>query len=607
VTLVRTLATGLTGAIGCDYIPARNLLVFVDFNAGKIMTVDLTSGNVMTIGTGYGFPEDIVIGPDGDGAAYVTERVGTLVRVDLSNANRSAATVLHSGMVAPQQIALSADGKRAYTVEYTSSGGQLWRVDLGVSPSAQAVVSNLNEAVGLLISEDESFALISEQANTGTVSRFTIGTGDRQQLVGNVPAPFFMRWADARRTSFFLPLRDPQNRIVKVSLAPRQPTVTDVFQTVPFRPSSNVVTTSHARVIICSDAEVGEYQLPTGSGMKILGIVYDPPGPDIKAERIILQNQGSEAADLSGWTMRDAANHVYTFKSGTYAQPSDVLRLWTKSGQDGGGDLYWNRGAAVWNNTPGDVAKLRNAQGTDVDTYPYSTPSASVAPGAAQPVGPGGGGAMYSPVVSPHDPNLLYVACDMGGLYRSQNGGAEWTMIDGHQMMVSINIDRGNPPRVPPPKLVVCHPDQAKQDWLLAWGEFRGLRLSKDKGATWTEIPIGKSGMQSWASTTVTALGIDPDNGRLFVGTIDGAHYHDPDATGSWSGQSWNTCSVVAGHVISFVLRRATRYFGRKAADQRFRRRDEPGAPSQPSSVRDAADRLRDEPGRHVPLGGRRR
>jgi hypothetical protein len=42
--------------------------------------------------------------------------------------------------------------------------------------------------------------------------------------------------------------------------------------------------------------------------------------------------------------------------------------------------------------------------------------------------GPGGGGYMYSPSLSPFDPNQIFLVCDMGGMYRTKNGGQTWTM-----------------------------------------------------------------------------------------------------------------------------------------------------------------------------------
>jgi photosystem II stability/assembly factor-like uncharacterized protein len=44
-------------------------------------------------------------------------------------------------------------------------------------------------------------------------------------------------------------------------------------------------------------------------------------------------------------------------------------------------------------------------------------------------IGPGGGGAMFNPTVSPHDPNRIFVSCDMTGAYLTEDGGASWRMF----------------------------------------------------------------------------------------------------------------------------------------------------------------------------------
>lgn len=546
---LRTFKTGLTGAIGCDFVPTSGTAVFVDYNAGTIQRIDVAAGTVTVIGSGYGLLEDIVVAPNG--RAYVTERQGTLYSVDLANANRASAQVVGSGLTAPQRVALSIDGNRAYIVEYRGAG-RLLRYDL-TAPGAQPVelLANLQEAVGLAVSADERFAYVGEQAGAGTVSRFALdATRARTQLVSGVPAPFFIRWADARRSSFFLPLRDPHDRVVKVSLARPQPSVTTVLGSVPFRPSS-VAVLPYARLLVCSDAEVGEWALPTVPGMRmaIRGIVYDPPGPDVPRERIVLQNDEDEFVDLSGWTVRDAANHVYTFVDGFALPAGDVVRLWTKTGPGGPADIPWNRNAAVWNNTPGDVARLSNAQGVDVATYSYATPSAPTTPGAVTSVGIGGGGAMYSPVVSPNDRSVMFVCCDMGGLYRSQNGGTTWQLLDANGMAVSAEIDRSSGARLLPPKPIAFRQESAWQNVIAAWGRYHGLRYSLDLGGTWTDIPLAAG----WASENVTALGVDA-NGRLFVGTENGAHYHDPAPNGGWGGLAWGTCAGISGWVVGFVL-----------------------------------------------------
>lgn len=45
-------------------------------------------------------------------------------------------------------------------------------------------------------------------------------------------------------------------------------------------------------------------------------------------------------------------------------------------------------------------------------------------------VGYGGGGAMFYPAVSPHDPDFALVACDMTGSYVTRDGGESWRMFN---------------------------------------------------------------------------------------------------------------------------------------------------------------------------------
>src|SRR6266480_4595355 len=45
-------------------------------------------------------------------------------------------------------------------------------------------------------------------------------------------------------------------------------------------------------------------------------------------------------------------------------------------------------------------------------------------------IGPGGGGAMFHPTISPHDPNTVLVACDMTGAYITHDAGKSWRMFN---------------------------------------------------------------------------------------------------------------------------------------------------------------------------------
>jgi photosystem II stability/assembly factor-like uncharacterized protein len=51
-------------------------------------------------------------------------------------------------------------------------------------------------------------------------------------------------------------------------------------------------------------------------------------------------------------------------------------------------------------------------------------------PGDFRAIGPGGGGAMFNPTISPHDANTVLVSCDMTGSYITHDGGRTWRMFN---------------------------------------------------------------------------------------------------------------------------------------------------------------------------------
>jgi len=100
-------------------------------------------------------------------------------------------------------------------------------------------------------------------------------------------------------------------------------------------------------------------------------IQYNSPGADyatnasVNGEYVVIKNLGTTSRSLTGWTVRDAANHVYKF--GTFslgAGKTVVLR--TGKGPNTAGTRYWGASYHIWNNT-GDKAYLRNAAGTAMD------------------------------------------------------------------------------------------------------------------------------------------------------------------------------------------------------------------------------------------------
>ncbi len=107
----------------------------------------------------------------------------------------------------------------------------------------------------------------------------------------------------------------------------------------------------------------------TTGDINIVDIFYDGEGSTEPDEYVEIRNDDSKGIQLSGWTLRDEANHVFTFPS-YLMQPNEVCRVYTNENHPEWCGFSYGSGAAIWNNT-GDCAYLRDGTGTTVDTYCY--------------------------------------------------------------------------------------------------------------------------------------------------------------------------------------------------------------------------------------------
>jgi hypothetical protein len=108
--------------------------------------------------------------------------------------------------------------------------------------------------------------------------------------------------------------------------------------------------------------------------LRFHGALYDTPGKDtpvtnikLNNEWISLINSGARSVNLSGFTIRDKANHVYRFGNLVIAGKGGRVWLHTGSGKNTARNVHWGSRWYIWNNT-GDTAYLRNASGKPVDT-----------------------------------------------------------------------------------------------------------------------------------------------------------------------------------------------------------------------------------------------
>jgi photosystem II stability/assembly factor-like uncharacterized protein len=186
---------------------------------------------------------------------------------------------------------------------------------------------------------------------------------------------------------------------------------------------------------------------------------------------------------------------------------------------------------------------------------PPATSSSAPSIGPWEPLGLSGGGGMFAPAISPVDPDLMMVNCDMSGAYLSHDGGLHWRLIDGLQLRSSTSCRPG------------FHPTDRNTIYAASGWEGR-LRVTRDGGEHWADIGDLPGGMSG-------EIALDPDNPSLML-------------TGGWegvwlsrdAGNHWTQCKGLTGEALSFAFDRSSPQGNRvviAATKERLWRSDDAG------------------------------
>jgi photosystem II stability/assembly factor-like uncharacterized protein len=155
-------------------------------------------------------------------------------------------------------------------------------------------------------------------------------------------------------------------------------------------------------------------------------------------------------------------------------------------------------------------------------------------------IGPGGGGAQFLPTLSPHDPSLALVACDMTGSYITYDGGANWRMF---------NL-RG--------RTSIFAFDPVAKDTIYAYG--LGLFRSVDRGKLWQlvypdakdvrSVPaLGDHAEEeivtaSGAPARISAFTVDPADSKVLYAAFQANKQTVLRISSDW-GKSWRDAATL--------------------------------------------------------------
>ena len=167
--------------------------------------------------------------------------------------------------------------------------------------------------------------------------------------------------------------------------------------------------------------------------------------------------------------------------------------------------------------------------------------------------GIGGGGALFSPSISPSDPNLIYMATDMSAVFRTRDFGRSWETLPFQQIQGGVYSE-----------VRFTSAPSVLYSLFLDDNDNRTPVKSTDGGATWA--PLGSS---PWDSLEYVILYADPhsttrllgaDWDALFFSSDGGATFREVYRTPNggrgmcFAGVFWDGNNIFAGTADGLVV-----------------------------------------------------
>src|SRR5438445_1901204 len=157
-------------------------------------------------------------------------------------------------------------------------------------------------------------------------------------------------------------------------------------------------------------------------------------------------------------------------------------------------------------------------------------------PGDFKVIGPGGGGAMFHPTISPHDPNTVLVSCDMTGSYITHDAGKSWRMFNLRGVVQFFVFDPLNRNVIYAQANGLWRSQDEGESWGLIYpkpSSVKGIKRSSDHSDEYLIAEPNPLG-------TITAMAIDPSDSKIFyVAAGDGKKGMFALFSSRDGGQNW--------------------------------------------------------------------
>ncbi len=151
--------------------------------------------------------------------------------------------------------------------------------------------------------------------------------------------------------------------------------------------------------------------------------------------------------------------------------------------------------------------------------------------------GPGGGGAMFNPAVSPFDPDYAYVSCDMTGAYVTYNGGDSWRMFNLRSTVRWYVFDPQNEDVIYANSIALYRSTDRGKTWNIIYPDPAELTGVVSMGDHASQVVVPRDRIRR----TVNALAVDPDDSQILYASISvggsAALYVSHDSGATWTNK----------------------------------------------------------------------
>ncbi len=156
-------------------------------------------------------------------------------------------------------------------------------------------------------------------------------------------------------------------------------------------------------------------------------------------------------------------------------------------------------------------------------------------------LGPGGGGTMLRPTISPHGPDVAIVSCDMTGSYITVDGGQSWRIFNLGSRVDSVAFDPSDDETIYAGTNGLYRSEDRGMTWQLIWPDPETILRKRVRGDHAGVSFVAEGG---YPGGRVKLIRVDPDDSNCIYVGFDG----NPQLyTSEDGGVSWSTLRTFRG------------------------------------------------------------